>query len=125
MVDFPLIDMDLGAYLGPGKSAVYDLYAVSNHIGGISGGHYTAFVLNKTDHNWYELDDSRCSSLDVVNVVTPNAYLLFYSLRDSAQSVWPETIVDEEEEEEKLKQQNMATEKKKNNNPKTYRKKLP
>ena len=36
---------------GPGASpgagaggCLYDLYAVSNHLGGMSGGHYTAFV---------------------------------------------------------------------------------
>ena len=25
-------------------TCLYDLYAVSNHLGGMSGGHYTAFV---------------------------------------------------------------------------------
>lgn len=28
------------------KKVVYDLYAVSNHFGGLGGGHYTAFAKN-------------------------------------------------------------------------------
>lgn len=35
-------------YIGQGPSneppPIYDLYAVTNHMGGILGGHYTAFV---------------------------------------------------------------------------------
>ena len=33
-------------------NCLYDLYAVSNHLGGMSGGHYTAFVkvLNQTNN---------------------------------------------------------------------------
>ena len=29
-----------------GQKAIYDLYAVSNHFGGMGGGHYTAFAKN-------------------------------------------------------------------------------
>ena len=28
------------------KKLIYDLYAVSNHFGGLGGGHYTAFAKN-------------------------------------------------------------------------------
>lgn len=38
---------------------VYELYAISNHYGGLGGGHYTAFA--KNNGQWYEFDDSRVS----------------------------------------------------------------
>jgi hypothetical protein len=37
---------------------LYDSYAVSNHVGGLSSGHYTAFSLNRFDEQWYEYNDS-------------------------------------------------------------------
>lgn len=46
-VDFPIEDLDLSAYIRwkniqlPNR---YMLYAISNHYGGMCGGHYTAFV---------------------------------------------------------------------------------
>lgn len=39
---------------------VYDLYAVSNHYGGLGGGHYTAFGQG-VDSKWYCFDDSHVS----------------------------------------------------------------
>jgi ubiquitin C-terminal hydrolase len=33
--------------------AVYDLYGVSNHLGSLTGGHYTAIAKNRVDKNWY------------------------------------------------------------------------
>ena len=29
-----------------GKTFVYDLFGISNHYGGLGGGHYTAFAKN-------------------------------------------------------------------------------
>jgi len=119
MVDFPLTELDLGPYLGQDKSAVYDLYAVSNHIGGMSGGHYTAYTLNKNDKHWYKLDDSKCSPIDVSQVVSPDAYLLFYHLRGSSQNDWPENIIDDEEEEKSKAQKEVSekTQKDSENSP--------
>jgi len=31
---------------------------VSNHYGGIGGGHYTAYALNQVFKKWFEFDDS-------------------------------------------------------------------
>lgn len=42
-----------------GDSPIYDLYAVANHFGGLGGGHYTAYALNRFDDQWYEFNDSR------------------------------------------------------------------
>ncbi|KAI9139318.1 hypothetical protein BKA69DRAFT_1109968 [Paraphysoderma sedebokerense] len=44
LVDFPVKGLDLNLYLGyPEKTGpwIYDLYAVSNHFGGLDGGHCT------------------------------------------------------------------------------------
>ena len=45
-VDFPLEGLDLSEYVGAcegtDESYLYDCYAVSNHTGGLGGGHYTA-----------------------------------------------------------------------------------
>ena len=40
--------------------ATYDLIAVSNHFGGMGGGHYTAYAKNCVDQRWYNFDDTFC-----------------------------------------------------------------
>jgi len=104
LVNFPLRDFDLSRFVvDPAKPPIYDLYAISNHIGGMSGGHYTCYALNQMDNVWYKLDDSHCTSiLDPSFIVTPNAYLLFYKLRDGENYPVPESIqLDDEEESPK------------------------
>lgn len=65
-VDFPINGLDMTDYLINTKTPseyeneteddngeqkknkiLYDLYAISNHFGGLGGGHYTAFAKNK------------------------------------------------------------------------------
>lgn len=43
----------------PVASAVYNLYAVSNHSGSQWGGHYTAYCRNPALGEWYSFNDSR------------------------------------------------------------------
>jgi len=65
------------------KSPIYDLYAVSNHYGGLGGGHYTAFGKNLLDKQWYHLDDSQVTPLTNTNQIkTSAAYVLFYKRRE-------------------------------------------
>ncbi|XP_021652406.2 ubiquitin carboxyl-terminal hydrolase 8 isoform X2 [Hevea brasiliensis] len=79
-VDFPVEDFDLSTYMAhkDGQfSNRYELYAISNHYGGMGGGHYTAFV----DHGhcrWYEFDDENVSSVSEDRIKTSAAYVLFY-----------------------------------------------
>ncbi|RIA96486.1 hypothetical protein C1645_687798 [Glomus cerebriforme] len=96
MVYFPIRNFDLTSYIplpieqpssieskaqhelkqsGP---FVYDLFAVSNHYGGLNGGHYTACVRNGYRREWHNFDDSRVSTCDEHNVMTRAAYNLFY-----------------------------------------------
>lgn len=45
-VNFPIHNLDLSKYVisKDGKPHVYELYAISNHYGGLGGGHYTAYA---------------------------------------------------------------------------------
>ncbi|CAF4507662.1 unnamed protein product, partial [Rotaria magnacalcarata] len=62
----------------------YDLVAVSNHTGGLTSGHYTAYSKNLQDGNWYSFDDDVVRQLNSDNnVVTKNAYILVYVQRTS------------------------------------------
>ncbi|KAK9524827.1 hypothetical protein VZT92_017193 [Zoarces viviparus] len=67
------------------ESCKYDLYALVNHFGNLTGGHYTAQIKSFETHTWYHFND------DVVNRVIPplfgagnnplrsrTAYLLMY-----------------------------------------------
>jgi ubiquitin C-terminal hydrolase len=85
LIDFPLEDLDLSKYVR-GYSAntyKYDLYGVCNHIGGIMGGHYTAFVRN-AENKWLHFNDSNVEVVDnVENIVSPLAYCLFYRKKNT------------------------------------------
>ena len=81
-VQFPLFALNLSKYvIGYKKdSYVYDLFGVCNHMGNSpKGGHYNAFV--KRPENWTEFDDTDIKQISEMNVVTPNAYVLFYRKR--------------------------------------------
>ncbi|XP_052816760.1 ubiquitin carboxyl-terminal hydrolase 31-like [Mya arenaria] len=56
----------------------YDLYAVSNHYGNMSGGHYTAYCKNPVNMQWYEFDDTTVQPLQSNEIISKAAYLLFY-----------------------------------------------
>ncbi|XP_032400578.1 ubiquitin carboxyl-terminal hydrolase 48 isoform X2 [Etheostoma spectabile] len=45
------------------KSCKYDLYAIVNHFGNLTGGHYTAHIKSFETHVWYHFND------DIVNRV--------------------------------------------------------
>jgi len=88
LVDFPLDNLDLSKYIVGYKASSYKykLFGVANHMGGIMGGHYTAFgrterALGRTepdDNTWYCFNDAHVSEIDPRMVVSPSAYCLFY-----------------------------------------------
>ncbi|XP_069085173.1 ubiquitin carboxyl-terminal hydrolase 15 isoform X4 [Pleurodeles waltl] len=85
LVDFPILDLDMAEFLinpnaGPSR---YNLIAVSNHYGGMGGGHYTAFAKNKDDGKWYYFDDSSVSTASQDQIVSKAAYVLFYQRQDT------------------------------------------
>ena len=88
-VDFPTEGLDLRDYVEDTRikdspdPVLYDLYAVSNHNGNLDGGgYYTACCYNYHLKKWYNFNDSSVFHADQSDVVTRDAYLLFYSRRD-------------------------------------------
>ena len=75
-IDFPINDLDLNKYCLDvrSKNNNYSLYGIVNHYGCTGGGHYTAYC--KNNGSWYDFNDSNVSPVD--DIVTNNAYLLFY-----------------------------------------------
>lgn len=113
LVDFPLTGLDMNSHLEPRPKKptpdahtlgwgtwrrqrassvtgmdenLYDLYAVCNHTGGMSGGHYTAYCKNPVDGTWYLFDDMRVERISEHQIVTKAAYLLFYARRNVGSS---------------------------------------
>uniref|UniRef100_A0A8C9YGG8 Ubiquitin carboxyl-terminal hydrolase n=1 Tax=Sander lucioperca TaxID=283035 RepID=A0A8C9YGG8_SANLU len=84
VVDFPIRDLNMSEFVCDPKAGpyIYDLVAVSNHYGGMGGGHYTGYGKNKVDGKWYYFDDSSVSSASEDQIVTKAAYVLFYQRRD-------------------------------------------
>ena len=80
-IEFPINELDLRNYvIGPEKNqAIYDLYGIIEHSGGLSMGHYIAIC--KNSNTWINYNDSIVSIRKDKNVVTKNAYILFYKKR--------------------------------------------
>ncbi|XP_020093909.1 ubiquitin carboxyl-terminal hydrolase 9-like isoform X1 [Ananas comosus] len=81
-VNFPIHNLDLSKYVKHGtsmlQSHVYELYAVSNHYGGLGGGHYSSYAKLIEEDSWYHFDDSHVSSVSEEEIKTSAAYVLFY-----------------------------------------------
>ncbi|KAL3331591.1 hypothetical protein AABB24_035099 [Solanum stoloniferum] len=81
-VNFPIHNLDLSKYVKSTdlseSSHVYELYAISNHYGGLGGGHYTAYCKLIDDDRWYHFDDSHVSPVAELDIKTSAAYVLFY-----------------------------------------------
>eukprot|EP01138_Halocafeteria_seosinensis_P011059 gb/GECG01011295.1/.p1 GENE.gb/GECG01011295.1/~~gb/GECG01011295.1/.p1 ORF type:complete len:601 (+),score=88.78 gb/GECG01011295.1/:1-1803(+) len=84
LVKFPTEGLDLTPYVvGPQKTKhIYDCYGVSNHSGGLGGGHYTAYAKNFENGTWYHFNDSFVSEATNDDVVTRQAYVLFFRRRE-------------------------------------------
>lgn len=86
-VDFPLESLDMkewviGTQGLDSRPLKYDLYGISNHMGGLGGGHYTAFIKSIVDGQWYDISDSSVSPVSVENIKTSSAYVLFYTRQE-------------------------------------------
>ncbi|VDK43160.1 unnamed protein product [Anisakis simplex] len=77
-IKFPLTGLDLTDRVVDKRFGkfVYDLIAVSNHSGGLGGGHYTTIALN--NNNWYSYNDSFTSVINEPSNVSREAYMLLY-----------------------------------------------
>ncbi|KAK9275736.1 hypothetical protein L1049_023004 [Liquidambar formosana] len=81
-VNFPVHSLDLSKYVksndASSQSHVYELYAISNHYGGLGGGHYSAYAKLIDENRWYHFDDSHVSPVSESEIKTSAAYVLFY-----------------------------------------------
>ena len=102
LVQFPTRDLDLEEFRsggggggggaeegeekeGPGSAPTcvqYDLTAVVNHSGTLSGGHYTAYAKQYQTGKWLCFNDDTVFEGSEENVVSAQAYLLFYTRKD-------------------------------------------
>ena len=87
-VDFPKNGLNLSICYShtasPPPNIIYDLIAVSNHMGSIHGGHYTAYARQRVGEPWYLFDDRIVTRVyDDRNVVSRNAYILVYIRREN------------------------------------------
>ena len=74
-VDFPLMQLNLQRYFE--NAPTYNLIAVTNHYGTVSGGHYTSYCKLSQGDIWYSCDDSTVTELRT-RVNTSAACMLFY-----------------------------------------------
>jgi ubiquitin carboxyl-terminal hydrolase 8 len=87
-IDFPIRGLDISQTLAKenvfykNSSLKYNLYAVANHSGGVSGGHYYAYCRNMLEDKWYEYNDIHVIRMRESEIVTPEAYILFYIRED-------------------------------------------
>jgi ubiquitin carboxyl-terminal hydrolase 4/11/15 len=87
LIDFPIEGLDLNAYVKSSQSAneqtpaIYDLYGVSEHSGGMGGGHYTAKCRNDFNGKWYCFNDSHVTECTAQSAISSEAYVLFYKRR--------------------------------------------
>lgn len=89
-VSFPLTDLRLSQFASdtcamPPSSLQYDLYAVCNHVGTLTSGHYTAYCkLRHEDgtQRWHLFDDENVTEVSCDKINSANAYMMFYIMRD-------------------------------------------
>ena len=93
-VQFPIEGLDIGKYVvnaDKKKESVYDLFAIGNHSGSLSFGHYYAYAKNHVKGKWYEFNDSYVREIDDEDsLISSNAYVLFYRKRGSDAINWDE-----------------------------------
>ncbi|TMW61524.1 hypothetical protein Poli38472_012715 [Pythium oligandrum] len=85
LVTFPIELLDLSEYVvgpKPDGGLIYDLFAVSEHSGGLGGGHYTAVAKNPDLGKWFSFNDSFTKEANPEDAITSRAYVLFYLRRE-------------------------------------------
>lgn len=79
IINFPITNLNMSTYcIGYNNNQyMYDLYAISNHGGEFSGGHYWSYAKN-IDGNWYNFNDTQITSIEESDLISSDAYCLFY-----------------------------------------------
>ena len=60
----------------------YELFALIEHKGGLSSGHYIAYTKRETmdGEDWYYFSDTKYMKVRIEKVLDASAYILFYKL---------------------------------------------
>ncbi|CAF3345049.1 unnamed protein product [Rotaria sp. Silwood1] len=75
LVEYPIDNWNVDG----SDNALYDLVAVSMHVGHLQGGHYTTFACLNGLGPWYHFNDSNIEPIhDTDCLVNRNAYVLLY-----------------------------------------------
>jgi len=84
-----LTKLSLSDYTKGLSKSEYDLYGIVNHYSfSTIGGHYAAYVKNESMKNmWVNCNDSMLDIHNDKDVVTKDAYLLFYKRRAMSSSI--------------------------------------
>ena len=94
-VTFPLVDLDMSPWLHKdclSQETRYDLTGVVCHHGTAGGGHYTAYALNPNNEEWYEFDDATVTRVEPAQVLSAEAYVLFYRKNNAANEAVRESM---------------------------------
>jgi ubiquitin carboxyl-terminal hydrolase 4/11/15 len=87
LVKFPIENLNIGEYVqykeNKQENYLYDLFAVANHKGSLDQGHYYAYCKNKENKKWYEFNDKNVKEIEEKNIITSQAYILFYKKKQS------------------------------------------
>lgn len=84
-IEFPINNLDLSKYINGYNSNTYkyDLFGICNHVGGVSGGHYTSFVKN-AQQDWIHFNDEVIQRVEKPDIIVSNlAYCLFYRKKNN------------------------------------------
>lgn len=92
-VSYPLSEFDLSPFVAKETlskldySLLYDLVGVITHRGTMRMGHYTCMTrllnhLNQEEYGWRHFDDDSVVKIRAEKVVSPDAYVLIYRIRN-------------------------------------------
>lgn len=82
LIDFPIEELDLTNYVIGYNNNIYkyELYAICNHSGSVSGGHYYTYIRN-ANNKWYNFNDNVITEInDIKILISTKAYVLFYRI---------------------------------------------
>jgi ubiquitin carboxyl-terminal hydrolase 8 len=80
LVDYPLENLNLEKFSLNKPANKYHLYGISNHIGNLDGGHYTAMCRHFIFKKWFRFDDSNVKEInDLSTLNSATSYILFYA----------------------------------------------
>ncbi|CAF3887626.1 unnamed protein product [Rotaria magnacalcarata] len=86
LVEFPFdSSLDLRQFITDPdykESTLYDLVAISSHIGSLTGGHYTTYAKNFLTNKWLYFNDMIVDEADEKSLQSPNAYILVYRRKE-------------------------------------------